>query len=101
VASKLVRVLECLASEERVAVLSAIVEMVDGAPPRPGRMHLALVTGLPDHVRRLEADGLIRPAGSHGPAVLESGYELTDVGRQARTAIQIIAEALGEEADCG
>lgn len=96
-ASKLERVLQCLANDDRLAVLDA---MVDGArTTRQACRRLDLPRGDVSHqIRRLHDAGLIRLTARR-PRLEPHGnlYEVTELGLRVRIAIQIIDKAIRGE----
>jgi DNA-binding transcriptional ArsR family regulator len=99
VAGELAKVLRCLANDRRLAVLDTMLDRAASATRRPRRLDLRQAT-VSRHVRALQDAGLIRLTEER-PARIEDLYEITDLGRRVRIAVQVVAQAVEDEQMAG
>jgi DNA-binding transcriptional ArsR family regulator len=96
-ASDLEKVLRSMASEDRLAILDA---MVDGAssPVQASRQLELPLANVAYHVRSLRDAGLLRERGyRQARGAVENLYEVTPLGLRVRVAARTVADAVEEE----
>src|ERR1700742_2735664 len=96
-ASALERVLRSMASEDRLAILDA---MMDGAasPVQASRQLELPLANVAYHVRSLRDAGLLRERGyRQARGAVENLYTVTPLGLRVRVAARTVADAVEEE----
>src|ERR1700741_3650654 len=96
-ASALERVLRSMASEDRLAILDAMVDGASSPVQASRQLELPLANvGYP--ARSLRDAGLLRERGyRQARGAVENLYEVTPLGLRVRVAAPTVADAVGEE----
>lgn len=96
-ATALERVLRSMASEDRLAILDAMVEGA-ASPVQASRQLELPLANVAYHVRSLRDAGLLRERGyRQARGAVENLYEVTSLGRRVRVAARTVADAVEEE----